>query len=76
MTMAEVTEDSMFVVGPRSGQTTRRRGRPRTDATEPVMTRLPLPVYDQIVKTAHKRGESVSAVVRTLLTLRIRRDLL
>jgi hypothetical protein len=68
--MSDVT-DSVLIMG------SRRRGRPRVDQrTEPVMTRLPLPVYDEIVKTATRRGESVSAVVRTLLTIRIKRELL
>lgn len=70
--MSEFIEDSILVMGPPQ----RRRGRPRADRTEPVMTRLPLPVYDQIVKTANRRGESVSSVVRTLLTIRMKRQLL
>lgn len=61
----------VFFVG---GDAPRKRGRPRAEPTEPVMTRLPLPLYDEIVRTAHRRGESVSSVVRTLLTIRIRRS--
>lgn len=63
----------MFFVG---GNTPKRRGRPRCEPTEPVMTRLPLPLYDQLVKTANRRGESVSSVVRSLLAVRIRQQLL
>ena len=58
----------IFFVG---GDAPRKRGRPRCEPTEPVMTRLPLPLYDQIVKAAHRRGESVSSVVRSLLMTRI-----
>jgi hypothetical protein len=66
------TEIPVFFAG---GDASRKRGRPRCEPTEPVMTRLPLPLYDQIVKTANRRGESVSSVVRALLTLRVRREL-
>jgi hypothetical protein len=54
----------------------RKRGRPRSAPAEPVTTRLPLPLYDQIVKAAIRRDESVSSVVRSLLMSRIRRELL
>jgi hypothetical protein len=48
-------------------------GRPRiaSELTEPVMTRLPLPVYDQLCKAADRQGESVSSLVRSLLMVRL-----
>lgn len=73
MSQTQITEASLFVAG--RGER-RKRGRPRVEPSEPVMTRLPLPLYDRIVKTANLRGESVSAVVRSLLTVRIKRELL
>jgi hypothetical protein len=81
----DITSHSGIVLGDMRGlavaesaeDTRRKRGRP-TSATrnEPVTTRIPLPLYDQLVKTALRRDESVSSVVRSLLMTRGRRELL
>jgi len=58
-------------------QEPRQRGRPRvaegcSQRMEPVMTRLPTPVYDQLVQRALGRGEPLSLVVRELLIMRLK----
>ena len=49
------------------------RGRPRGDERlVPVTAKVTSAAYDRLVRIALKRDESVSSVVRTLLTLRLR----
>lgn len=66
--MSEVTEDSMFVVGPRN-----RGGRPRvsSEPMERIDVRIPVSDYDRLIKMALARGESVASLTRTLLKLRV-----
>ena len=52
--------------------TGRPPGRPRVDRRmEPVMTRLPMPAYDRLVREALRQDVKVSALVRHLLILRL-----
>jgi hypothetical protein len=52
----------------------RPRGRPRaTDPYAHLTTWVPTPVYDELVRRANARGDSVSGLVRTLLTLVVTR---
>jgi hypothetical protein len=52
---------------------TGRRGRPRVEEPlERVSTRLPLPIYDELVRKANARDTSVSMMVRQLLILRLK----
>jgi hypothetical protein len=52
----------------------RPRGRPRaTDPKEHLTTWIPTPIYDELIRRANARGESVSALVRDLLILRLDR---
>lgn len=60
--MSEVTSESLVVAGPR------RRGRPRVEAPqERLSTRLPLPVYDRLVKHASLQDKKLAALVRDVL---------
>jgi len=50
----------------------RGRGRPRVEAPlERVSTRIPTPHYDRLVRLANKRDQSVSALIRQLLVLKL-----
>lgn len=54
--------DDLLVIGPR------RRGRPRVEAPqERLSTRLPLPVYDRLVKHATQHEKKLAALVRDVL---------
>jgi hypothetical protein len=70
--MSEITEDSVLIMGSRRS----RGGRPR--AAEPmnqvVTVRMPTPEYDRLIKLASSRGEEVSTIVRSLLKIRIGRE--
>lgn len=68
--MNEITEDSMFVVGPSAA---RRPGRPRvsSEPMERIDVRIPVSDYDRLIKLAMSRGESVASLTRTLLRLRM-----
>ena len=58
---------------PKVRLTVRPRGRPRVEEPlERVSTRLPLPVYDQLVTIANQRETSVSMLVRQLIVLRLK----
>jgi hypothetical protein len=60
--MSEVSPNSLIVASPR------RRGRPRVDEPqERLSTRLPLPVYDRLVKQAHQQDKKLAALVRDVL---------
>lgn len=73
--MGEVTEDSMFVVGPRSNQETRRRGRPRvSEPRSSVSTWVPASYHDRLIKMANQKDVSVSMLVRSLLMLQIKKS--
>lgn len=49
-----------------------RRGRPRTDEPKvSVSSWIPESQYDNLVKLANRRDQSVSALVKDLLKLRI-----
>lgn len=45
--------------------------RPSQERLERVSTRLPVRQFDQLVKLANQRDESVASVVRRLLVLRL-----
>lgn len=61
--MREVRAESLLVAGG-----SRRRGRPRVEhPLAPVMTRVPVLLYDQLTAVVLERGEPLSAVVRSLL---------
>lgn len=51
-----------------------RRGRPRVPDDQAcrslVTVALPTAVHDRLIEIAHRRGDSVSAVVRRLITQR------
>lgn len=50
-----------------------KRGRPRVEEPlERVSTRLPLPLYDALVKTANARETSVSMLIRQMLSFRVK----
>ena len=52
----------------------RRPGRPlSSDPSSPVSTRVPQSYHDRIVKLAAKHDVSVSAMVKTLLVLQLKR---
>jgi hypothetical protein len=54
-------------------QSPRQRGRPRVEEPlERVSTRLPLGVYDQLVRAANQRETSVSMLVRQLIVMRLK----
>ena len=53
----------------------RPRGRPRVaEPLEPVSTRVPLHVYDQLVRTATARDVSVANLLRQIIILRLPRE--
>lgn len=68
--MNEITGTSLLIAGPR------RRGRPRAAAPKEqrVTIRLTSPEYDRLIGLAQKQGEPVTAIVRTLLRIRIPRE--
>lgn len=60
----EPSEDSLVIAVPR------RRGRPRAEQQSlRVSAWIPTHEYDRLVKTANRRDQSVSALVRDLLTI-------
>ena len=62
--MGEPQDGSLVILGER------RRGRPRVEQPqERLSTRLPTPEYDRLVKLAQQREQSLSALVRDLLTI-------
>ncbi len=62
----------MTVRYPDGVQETPRRGRPRVDEPlEPVATRLPRGVYDQLCREAFQRDMKLSALVRNIVILRL-----
>lgn len=67
--MSETQEGSLMILGER------RRGRPRVEQPqERLSTRLPTPEYDRLVKLAQKRDQSLSSLVRDLLTISSKRQ--
>lgn len=68
--MAEITEDSLTVLGGR------KRGRPPADEPleQRLSVRLPSAEYDRLIGLSIARGESVTSIVRSLLRIRIPRD--
>jgi hypothetical protein len=65
----QVTDDSLFVAGPR------KRGRPRVEEPldQRVTIRMTTPEYDRLIKIALKHDEPVTGIVRSLLKLRMPR---
>lgn len=52
----------------------RKPGRPRaTDPSSPVSTRVPESYHDRLIQLAAKHDVSVSAMVKTLLVLQLRK---
>lgn len=53
----------------------RPRGRPRVEEPlERVSTRLPLPIYDELVKAANARDTSVANLVRQIVIVGLPRE--
>lgn len=67
--MSEITEDSLIIPGPRPP------GRPRTVCADGdgsrVTVYLPAEYHDRLIKLAQKRDQPVSALIRSLLMLRL-----
>jgi hypothetical protein len=59
-----------------AGGDRRRGGRPRVseEPMERIDIRIPASTYDDIIKLALSRGESVSSITRSLLITRVRRE--
>lgn len=70
--MSEISENSFFVAGGPG----RRPGRPRcaTPKDQRVTIRLTAPEYDRLIGISLRNGEPVTAIVRSLLNLRIQRE--
>lgn len=69
--MSEVTDDSLLISG--SPKVARPRGRPRVEEQRStVSTWLPASQHDRLIRLANQQEKSVSALVRSLLLLRIR----
>lgn len=57
-----MSEPSLLIVGPK------KRGRPRVEEPqERLSTRLPLPVYDRLLKHANRNDKKLAALVRDVL---------
>lgn len=65
----------MTIRYPEGVQETKQMGRPRVaDPMEPVMTRLPTPVYDELCRRARGQGEPLSVIVRNLIVMQLKTD--
>lgn len=53
-------------------QPERRRGRPRVEEHSTVSTWLPSRYHDRLIQLANQQDKSVSAMVRSLLILRLK----